>query len=139
MCRSKAQGGRRCSGSAAKPGRTRIVATRAAAPTAASPRKTSRAAAQARWAQAVRSLDAAKAAIGPQLGNPSYLLLDPLARKADHARGDGNPSIYDDTVAQGRDMLVRLLVSRGDSTEAATAKTDTLTAAYAAWSQTPEA
>src|SRR5487761_809462 len=116
MCRSKAQGGRRCSGSAAKPGRTRIVAARA-----------------------VRSLDAAKAAIGPQLGNPSYLLLDPLARKADHARGDGNPSIYDDTVAQGRDMLVRLLVSRGDSTEAATAKTDTLTAAYAAWSQTPEA
>jgi hypothetical protein len=98
-----------------------------------------RAAARARWARAQRAFDAAKAEVGPPLGNRSHLLLGPLSRQAEHARSGGDPSVYDEQVAEGRTMLTSALVSRGDNSDQAAAKADALAAAYATWAATPEA
>ena len=139
MCRSKAEGGRRCPGCAATAGTPRLTTSQAALPPAAGRGKTRRAGARARRDQAQRALNAAKAAIGPPLGNPSYLLLGPLSRQAQHARRGGDPSVYDDQVTQGRAMLISLLASHGDSPATAAAKTEALASAYATWSATPAA
>ena len=77
--------------------------------------------------------------MGPTLGNPSYLLLGPLSRQEQHARSGGDTSAYDEDVAQGREMLIRILVGRGDSPGTAAGKIDALAAAYTTWSATPEA
>ena len=139
MCRSKAEGGRRCPGCAATAGTPRLTTSQAALPPAAGRGKTRRAGARARRDQAQRALNAAKAAIGPPLGNPSYLLLGPLSRQAQHARSGGDPSVYDDQVTQGRAMLISLLASHGDSPATAAAKTEALASAYATWSATSAA
>jgi hypothetical protein len=72
-------------------------------------------------------------------GNPSYLLLGPLSRQAEHARGGGDPSVYDAQVAEGRVMLISQMVGHGDDSGTATAKAEALEAAYATWAATPEA
>lgn len=139
VCRSKADGGRRCPSGSAGTVASHHIMSKAVTPLPAGQRKASRAEAQARWAQAEGALSAAKAAIGPPSGNPSYLLLGPLSRQEQHARHGGDSSAYDEEVAQGRNMLIRLLVSHGDSPDTAAAKTETLAAAYATWSATSEA
>ena len=135
MCRSKADGGRRCSGraTAVAPG-SRPVRPAASPSTAGA----ARAEARARYLQAERALSEAKGALGPSIGNPSYLLLSPLARQAELGRAGGDPSVYDDQVAQGRGMLISLLVSHGDGPDGAAAKADALAVAYATWHATPE-
>lgn len=124
MCRSKTEGGRRCPGGSAAAGR---------------PPAGREGTAQDRWSEAERALAAAKAEVGPVGDDPSYLLLGPLSRQAAHADGGGDPSVYDDQVAEGRAMLIGLLTGHGDDPGAAAAKADALAAAYARWSATPEA
>jgi hypothetical protein len=139
VCRSKAEGGRRCPGAGSPDIRGQVATAPAPAAASRRGRATSRAGARARWAQVQRQLDEAKSAVGPPLGNPSYLVLSPLARQADHARPGGDPAAYDPEVAQGKDMLTRLLVSHGGSPAAAAAKVSALETAWAAWAATPEA
>jgi hypothetical protein len=76
--------------------------------------------------------------MGPLVGNPSYLLLGPLSQQERTARGGGDPSVYDEQVAEGRKMLSSMLMSHGDSSSSAAAKIEALAAAHAAWSATPE-
>jgi hypothetical protein len=140
MCRSKAEGGRRCptgtvSSAAPRPG----VRVTGPGPGSNGKPPVSRAEAKARWAQAERTLADAKAAVGPLVGNQSSLLLGPLSQQARTARGGGDPSVYDEQVAEGRKMLSSILVSHGDSPGSAAAKIEALATAYAAWSATPEA
>jgi len=139
MCRSKAEGGRRCTGGAIRataPRPNTSVAQLSSAP--AGQGRVGQAEARARWAQAERALADAEAAIGPPLGNPSALLLGPLAKQAHHVRDGGDPSVYSEQIAEGRQMLSSLLVSHGDSPDSASAKIDALVAAYDAWFATPE-
>jgi hypothetical protein len=93
MCRSKAEGGRRCPGGAAA-GNARA---RVSGPGPASETRDRRSAARAerreRYGAALNAFEAAEAAVGPLLGNPSCLVIGPLARG----------------------MLTRLLNSQGDN------------------------
>jgi hypothetical protein len=140
MCRSKAEGGRRCPAGTVRPAAPRpCVGVTGPAPASSGKPPVSRAEAKARWALAERTLADAKAAVGPLVGNRSSLLLGPLSQQARIARGGGDPSVYDEQVAEGRDMLSSMLVSHGDSPGAAAAKIKALATAYAAWSATPEA
>jgi hypothetical protein len=86
-------------------------------------------------AQAWRTLNAAKAEIGPPLGNPSYLVVGPLSRQAEHARHGGDPAIYDQQVAEGRAMLTSLLVGNGTAPDVAAAKVSRLESAYSTWNR----
>ena len=134
MCRSKAEGGRRCPGTTQA---AHIGHGMASAPTRPGGRSTvGRAAASA---QAWEALNAAKAEIGPPLGNPSYLVVGPLSRQAELARHGGDPAIYDQQVAEGRAMLTSLLVGNGVAPDVAAAKVSRLESAYSAWTATPEA
>lgn len=140
MCRSKAEGGRRCpGGTAAVAAPPRHTVSQPGPSRAPGRRSTSRAEARARWAQAERGLEAAKAMLGQGLGNPSYLLLGPLSHQAEHVRSGGDPSAYADQVAEGRAMLISQMVSHGDDPGVAAAKAESLATAYATWSATPEA
>ena len=142
MCRSKAEGGRRCPAgtvrsAAPRPG----MSVPGPGPASSERPPASRAAAKARWAQAERTLADAKAAVDPLagMGNRSALLLGPLSQQESIARAGGDPSVYDEQVAAGRKMLSSILVGRGDSPGSAAAKIEALAAAYTAWSATPEA
>ena len=131
MCRSKAQGGRRC---AAASGGT--PAPQRGAGTAAAPQVSRRAAAKEQLAEAGRAFREAKAALGGSpLNDMSGLVIGPLARQA----VSGSPAAFDGQVQEGREQLTLLLVERGDSPAAAAEKVKALEAAYSTWHATPGA
>lgn len=128
MCRSKAEGGRRCPGGAAGAPAPRVRGG-----------KVSRDETGANWARTVRALHDAESALGGgPLANRSALLLGPLTRQARHAAAGGDPSVYDEDVALGRQLLTGLLTGDGDSPETASEKTRVLADAWATWRATPE-
>ena len=102
MCRSKAEGGRRCPGGTITATAPRPSASAASPSPAAGRARAGRAEARARWAHAERALAAARAELGPPASDPSYLLLGPMTRQAHHTRGGGDPSVYSGQIDEGR-------------------------------------
>jgi hypothetical protein len=131
VCRSIAEGGRRCPGGMA-PAPARQTAA------AAAPRAERRAEARRRWDEAERGLGAAQEALGPAAKGLSHLLTGPLSEQARLASGGGDPAVYDGQVEQGRALLIATLRGHGNDDAAAAAKADALAQAYTAWLATPE-
>lgn len=121
MCRPKSEGGRRC---------PRITAA------AATTTHTQAAAATARtWLDAQRDLREAEQRVnGGPLGTLAVQITGPLARQAAAPR----PEVYDEQVAQGRQLVRNVLIGRGHTPEQADQMIDRLVEVYTAWTATPE-
>jgi hypothetical protein len=130
MCRSLAQGGRRCGGTAV---RASVPSTPPSTPSGVN--KPSKADA---YAQASRELQAARDGLDPSpLSVVPGLVDGPLARQAQHVREGGDGRVHAELVGEGRQLAIGMLTGRGVSQGDAEAAVDRYIAAYKTWQATP--